>query len=60
MCRITSNRSMLQMDQQLCVRRSPLGCRAAPIARPRRAVLEPPIVIKNNGDRYQETPFNLG
>jgi hypothetical protein len=31
----------------------------APIAGPLRAVLDPSIVIKNNGDRYQETPFNL-
>jgi hypothetical protein len=30
--------------------------RVAAIARLLRAVLEPSIVIKNNGDRYQETP----
>ena len=30
-----------------------------PIAGSVRAVLETSIVIKNAGDRYQETPFNL-
>jgi PknH-like extracellular domain len=30
-----------------------------PIARRLRTELQPPIVIKNNGDRYQETPFDL-
>jgi hypothetical protein len=30
-----------------------------PIAAPQRGVLEASIVIKNTGDRYQETPVNL-